>query len=68
MKPIRGRYINGRIELTGPVENIPEGPVQVYLIPLLQAGTEEPLQFGKYAGGKLSDEEDFRSAEWRGEA
>jgi hypothetical protein len=66
---IAGIYKAGKIELLETPSGVPEGPVRVILI---EDGTAKSalryLQRGKYKGaGRLSTEEDFKAAEWRGE-
>lgn len=66
---VTGVYKHGKVELLETPMGLREGRVRVIL-------TEEPeskpqpqyLVFGKYAGGRDTTLEDFKDAEWRGEA
>jgi hypothetical protein len=65
---VPGIYKEGKIELLETPAGIPEGRV---LVTVQVDDTPKPapryLQRGKYTKGKLSTEEDFKIAEWRGE-
>lgn len=63
-----GDYRKGHILLKGPPPGIEEGPV---IVTVAEAGSAPLsarfLQKGKYSKGRMSTEEDFRMAEWRGD-
>jgi hypothetical protein len=67
-RTVPGIYKEGKIELLETPTGIPEGRVLVTVQP---DDTPKPapryLQRGKYTKGRLSTEEDFKIAEWRGE-
>lgn len=66
---IAGIYKDGKVELLETPPGVREGRVRVALSEDSQA-TAAPhfLQYGKYAHGRLSTEDDFLSAEWHGGA
>jgi hypothetical protein len=66
---VAGIYKEGKIELLEQPTGIQEGPVRVILIQDRPAPAEPRyLQWGKYKNcGRMSTEEDFKIAEWRGE-
>lgn len=63
---VRGIYHKGTVVLLDPPRELREGPVEVTLS---EDASPEPawITYGKYRDGKLSTEDDFRMAEWRGE-
>ncbi len=66
---ISGIYKDGKIELLETPSGLREGRVQVTLSEIKDApAASRFLQYGKYAHGRMSTEEDFLGAEWRGEA
>jgi len=65
---VPGVYRHGTIELLETPANVREGRVLVTLLEdEAEKPTKRPLQFGKYSVGRLSTEEDFKQAEWRGQ-
>ena len=66
---VTGIYKDGKIELLETPEGVPGGRVRILLIP-----DEQPkpapryLVRGKYKGDKDTTLEDFKDAEWHGEA
>lgn len=65
---VAGIYKEGKIELLETPAGVREGRV---LVTLQEDDRPQPapryLQYGKYTQGRLSTEEDFKIAEWRGE-
>ncbi len=62
---VAGIYKGGTVELLEAPAGVREGPVQVILVPDQESpAAPRVLQYGKYAHGNLSTEEDFRLAEW----
>lgn len=63
---VKGVYRRGTVTLWETPRGLREGPVEVTL---REEAPSRPahLQYGKYAHGTPSTEEDFRIAEWRGE-
>jgi hypothetical protein len=65
---VPGIYKEGKIELLETPAGVPEGRV---LVTVQADDKPKPapryLQRGKYTKGRLSTEEDFKIAEWRGE-
>ena len=65
---VKGFYANGKIELLQTPIGIREGKVRVIVIEEVEVRQPSgQMQFGKYASGRLSTEEDFTTAEWHGE-
>ncbi len=65
---IEGIYSDGKVELTEIPTGIEQAKVLVTFLP--QAKPSEStryLSYGQFAGGNMSTEEDFLTAEWRGE-
>ena len=66
---VEGVYKQGHIELVQAPHNLPDGPIRIILIAQPQPKRPScPLTFGKYRTGRLSTLEDFKDAEWHGEA
>jgi hypothetical protein len=67
-RTVAGIYKNGRVELLETPTGVREGRV---LVTLVEAGKSSAapryLVPGKYQTGRMSTEEDFKIAEWRGE-
>jgi hypothetical protein len=65
---VTGIYKDGKIELLETPPGVREGRV---LVTLQEDDRPKPepryLQYGKYSQGRMSTEEDFKIAEWRGE-
>lgn len=65
---VEGFYKNGQIELLEKPAGVQESRIIVTF--LTSNGAKAPqqgLQYGKYAGPRLTDEDDFKIAEWHGE-
>ncbi len=66
---VRGVYKKGTIELLETPAGLREGPVRVVLVEeAVPRAAPRLLTFGKYHAGSLSTVQDFKDAEWRGEA
>ena len=66
---VMGVYKEGRIELLEKPEGLREGRVRIILTEDEEAKpTPRYLQFGKYKGDTDPSLEDFKAAEWNGEA
>ena len=73
---VEGIYRDGKIELVGKVPVPVRDSTRVLVTFLPEEPKPKPehrqIQYGQFAGekgtGRLSTEEDFRLAEWRGEA
>ena len=67
-KTVSGIYRRGAIRLLEAPTGVHEGRV---LVTVSQAeetkAGQELLKYGKYSHGRMSTEEDFKIAEWRGE-
>lgn len=65
---VEGLFKQGRIELVEIPVGIEEARVLVTFLPA-RAATPRPrrMVYGQFAGERMSTEEDFRIAEWRGE-
>ncbi len=65
---IEGIYSDGKVELTETPTGVEHAKVLVTFLP--QAKSSESsryLSYGQFAGDHMSTEEDFVTAEWRGE-
>lgn len=66
---VEGRYKDGKVELSESPPGVAEARVIVTFLP---AASPPParrmMQLGQFAGPNMSTEEDFRLAEWHGEA
>ena len=70
-KTIEGTYRAGEIHLSRTPEGIEEARVLVTFLPPDPEPRREPaaqLSFGMFKGGRVTHDEDFRIAEWHGEA
>ena len=65
---IRGRYKAGQVILAEQPADIAEAEVLVTFLGASAATKGQPMRLGQFAGERMSTEEDFRIAEWRGEA
>ena len=66
---VAGIYTKGKLELLEEPKGLREGPVRVVLTEESVAKREPRyLEFGKYKGSKDPTFEDFKDAEWHGEA
>ena len=67
---IEGTFKNGKVELSETPQGLGEARVLVtFLGPTEARQREQMMRFGQFSGPKekMSTEEDFRSAEWRGD-
>ncbi len=66
---VEGVYKKGKVELFETPVGVDESAVLVTFLPQL---TSKPSQhrmvYGRFSGNNMSTEDDFRIAEWRGEA
>lgn len=66
---VEGIYKDGHVELTETPGDIKHAKVLVtFLTPESPSSPSRRMSYGQFAGEKMSTEEDFRMAEWRGEA
>jgi len=65
---VMGIYREGRIELLEKPKGLREGRVRVILTEEEPKPAPRYLEFGKYKGDKDTTLEDFKDAEWHGEA
>jgi hypothetical protein len=66
---VPGVYKQGKLELLETPVGLRDGKVRVLLIEEPEPGPEpQHLVYGKYSGGRDITLEDFRDAEWHGEA
>lgn len=66
---VAGIYKEGKIELLEAPTGLREGRVRVVLIEEENPrGSSRYLTFGKYQSGPMSSLDDFKDAEWQGEA
>ncbi len=66
---IEGIYDNGRIELMDEPPHVERARVLVtFLAPETALPVQRRMVFGQFKGERTSTEEDFRFAEWHGEA
>ena len=67
---IEGTFKDGKVELSETPQDVREAKV---LVTFLGTAAAKPrpqmMRFGQFSGppGKMSTEQDFRSAEWRGD-
>lgn len=65
---VEGIYKNGRVELLENPSDVQEARLLVtFLEPAHTKAPTQMLQYGKYAGSRMTTEEDFKIAEWHGE-
>jgi hypothetical protein len=65
---VEGVYKQGKIELLEMPMGMQEGRVLVtFLAPTTNATPRRRMVYGQFAGGRMSTENNFRIAEWRGE-
>ena len=68
LETVEGIYEDGSIELQERPLGVKRARVLVTFLPEdLPKNEGQILQFGKYAGQAVFNEEDFRMAEWRGD-
>jgi len=66
---VEGVYKRGKIELLEMPMGLQEARVLVtFLTPTTNATPRRRMVYGQFAGARMSTEDDFRIAEWRGEA
>ena len=66
---VEGVYQQGQIKLLEMPKGVQEARVLVtFLTHALQAPSPRRMRYGQFAGKRLSTEDDFRMAEWHGEA
>ena len=66
---LEGVYSGGKVELLEMPKAMPEGRVRIVFLPESEPkSSSQQMRFGQFAGSHQSTEEDFRAAEWRGEA
>ena len=66
---VEGIYAHGTIELVErPPSDIQRSRVLVTFLEAPARAPRQPMVFGRFAGARVSTEEDFRIAEWRGDA
>ncbi len=66
---VAGIYKQGKVELLETPPGLREGRVRVVLIEEeTPSNSPRYLTFGKYQSGPMSSLDDFKDAEWRGEA
>ena len=67
---IEGTYKDGKVKLKRTPPDVGEARVLVTFLPTGDTdarGVGGRIFFGMFKGGRKTDEEDFRIAEWRGE-
>jgi len=64
---IPGIYRDGRVELDATPPGVHEGRVLVTFVEEPAATVPRQMVFGQFKGERMSTEEDFRIAEWRGD-
>ncbi len=65
---VEGVYKQGKIELLEMPRGLQEARVLVtFLTPTANAPPRRRMVYGQFAGARMSTEDDFRIAEWRGE-
>jgi hypothetical protein len=67
---VEGTFKDGKVELSEKPQDVREAKVLVtFLAPAQAKPRGQMMRFGQFSGAeeKKSTEEDFRSAEWRGE-
>lgn len=70
LETIEGIYQDGTVELTERPIGVTRAKVLVTFLPTATAVSDitgTGLVYGKYSGGRVSDEDDFKIAEWCGE-
>ena len=64
---VEGKYQDGRITLAEEPDGVRQARVLVTFLPDRSHPAPRQMTFGEFPGGRLSTEEDFRTAEWRGD-
>lgn len=66
---VEGVYKQGKIELFETPAGVQESRVLVTFLPkAMTPASPRRMIYGQFTGNQMSTEEDFRLAEWRGEA
>jgi len=66
---VEGTYRDGKVALTETPTGVKEAKVLVtFLMPGIDWPRRRLMAYGQFAGERMSSEEDFRVAEWHGEA
>ncbi|MEW6299188.1 MAG: hypothetical protein AB1671_15855 [Thermodesulfobacteriota bacterium] len=66
---VEGTYKDGKVELAETPAGVKHARVLVtFLAPETEVPSHRHMVYGQFAGERMSTEEDFRVAEWRGEA
>ena len=65
---VKGMYRDGKVELTDPPAGIRESRVLVTFLDATRPKSTRMMRYGQFTGERMSTEEDFAIAEWRGEA
>ena len=66
---VEGTYTNGKVELAETPTGVKQAKVLVtFLTSETTAAPRRYMVYGQFAGERMSTEEDFRIAEWHGEA
>ena len=65
---VEGIYANGKVELAETPTGVKQARVLVTFLTTEAAAPRRYMVYGQFAGERMSTEEDFRIAEWHGEA
>jgi hypothetical protein len=66
---VEGTYKDGKIKLIETPAGVHHARVLVTFLPAeIEAAPRRSMTYGQFAGARMSTEEDFHIAEWRGEA
>jgi hypothetical protein len=66
---VEGTYKDGKVELAETPAGVKQARVLVtFLAPEIGVPSHRHMIYGQFAGEPMSTEEDFRIAEWHGEA
>ncbi len=65
---VEGTYRDGKVEVSEKPAGIERSKVLVTFLSPVLTKEPRPLKLGQFSGPKVTNEEDFRLAEWRGEA
>lgn len=64
---VEGVYKDGKVELAEKPAGVKQARVLVTFLTTETASPRRRMVYGQFAVGQMSKEEDFRTAEWRGE-
>lgn len=64
---VEGTYTDGKVELAETPTGVKHAKVLVTFLPSETEASHRLMVYGQFAGERMSTEEDFRLAEWRGE-